>query len=194
MLRAVRVVVLAAVAVGLSVFLHVLAGGGRPAAFPLAILAILTAAAVRPLARREIRLPHLLALLAAGQVVLHWAFERSAALGTAPASGVHHHLHHQHLEPVSLPWMLAAHLAATLATALVLRHGESLLWSLWAWLTGRGSLGTPGAGPLVVLVPCGYLPVVQTALVIADIQARAPPPRSAEQTSTSTAARRFAHG
>ncbi len=135
MLRGVRVLLLAAAVVGLSVVAHGLAGGTDPGAVPLGVLAVLTAVAVRPLTRREVGLPRLLGLLGAGQLVLHVVFDRCAALSPADAAA---HAHSS--SPLA---MLGAHAVATLAVALVLRYGDAVLWRLWTWLVGRRVPGRP---------------------------------------------------
>lgn len=171
-LRAARGLVLAAVVVGLSLLSHDLAGGSRPGTVPLVVLAALSAVAVRPLTRREVGLPRLLALLGVGQVVMHVVLERSAELSaTATAST------HAHDGPVATATMLAAHAVATVVLALVLRHGDALLWRLWSWLSGRQAPGRPR--PVVVgrVVPLarGCLPTPRRAPVPGAVGGRAPP-------------------
>lgn len=169
-LRGARAFVLAAAIVGLSTTAHQLAGGADPGAVPLVALAALTVALVRPLTLREARLPTMLALLGAGQVALHFAFEWCAELARVPA-GVHHHG-----SAASGASMLAAHLVATLAVALVLRHGEIVLWRLWAWLTKRRILCARRV--LVVTAAacaCGALLTVHAAPGCDAVRARAPP-------------------
>lgn len=58
------------------------------------------------------------------------------APATAPALSGMDLMHHgggAMGSPMSV-WMLAAHMAATLATALLLAHGENALWTLASWL------------------------------------------------------------
>lgn len=167
-MRGVRVFTLAAVVVGLSAVSHHLAGGARPGAVPLAVVTVLSAAAVSPLTRRELGLPRLLGVLGAGQVGLHLAFERVAEL--APAATSHHHGASSHV------WVLGAHAVATLAVALVLRHGEALLWRLGAWLTERRLPGDPRV-PVLPAAPAaaGSLPALHAVLGGNGVRARAPP-------------------
>lgn len=139
-----RVLLLAAVVVGLSLVAHGLAGGARPGVVPLVVLTALTAVAVRPLGRHEVSMPRLIGLLGAGQVVLHVVFEQCALLSLVPGEPVHH----QHAA-APMPLMLGAHVAATLVVALVVRHGEAFLWRLWAWLTAR----LVPAGPVALVRP-----------------------------------------
>jgi len=167
-LRGARSLAVAAAAVGLSVVSHDLAGGARPGVVPLAVLAVLTLVAVRPLARREIRLPLLLAVLGAGQLALHHAFEGAARI--APVAP------HPHDAGGSTLAMLGAHAAATVAVALVLRHGDAALWRLWSWLTGRGVPAAPRAlVDVAVPPPSGALPTVRLAPVPGAVGGRAPP-------------------
>ncbi|WP_435737975.1 hypothetical protein V5D56_05095 [Cellulosimicrobium sp. PMB13] len=170
-LRAARGLVLAAVVVGLSLLSHELAGGSRPDVVPLVVLAALSAVAVRPLTRREVGLPRLLALLGAGQVVLHVVLERSAELSpTATASA------HAHDGPAATMTMLAAHAVATVVVALVLRHGDAVLWRLWTWLTRRRVPEAPRAVVVPVRpLPRRVLPSVRRAPVPGAVGGRAPP-------------------
>lgn len=130
-LHGVRALLLAAVVVGLSLVAHRLAGGAHPGVVPLVVLAALTAVAVRRAARHEISMPRLVGLLGAGQIVLHVVFEQCALLSVVPGAPGEH----QHPETMAEPLMIGAHVVATFVVALVLRHGEGLLWRLWAWLT-----------------------------------------------------------
>lgn len=169
MLREARALMLAAAAVTLSVISHGLAGGAQPDVVPLIIIGVLACVVIRPWTRRQLGMPTLLAVLGAGQLVLHFAFEGSAAVGAADALAQHHHGHH-----ASPLWMICAHAAATLVIGLVLRHGEAVLWRLW-------SLWRPVPGvPYAVVVPsgpppAGNLPALHMAAVRRAIQARAPP-------------------
>ncbi|WP_460704452.1 hypothetical protein [Myceligenerans halotolerans] len=168
-LRALRILLLAVVTVGLSLVSHLLAGGAHPGTVPLAVLTALTALAIRPLTRREIAMPRLIGVLGAGQVVLHVAFERSAALSAVPGPA------HHHQDTATTPWMIGAHAAATLVIAVALRHGEALLWRLWAWLTGHSLPGEPRV-VLVTTPPAhGYLPEVRPAFAGGPPRGRAPP-------------------
>lgn len=168
MLRGVRVLLLAAAVVGLSVVAHGLAGGADPGAVPLGVLAVLTAVAVRPLTRRQIGLPRLLGLLGAGQLVLHVVFERCAALSPSGAA-VHAHA----ASPLT---MLGAHAVATLAVAVVLRYGDAVLWRLWTWLTGCRVPGRPRSVVVRTAAPVvGVLPAVRDLLVRGAAPGRGPP-------------------
>lgn len=160
---------LAVAAVAMSLVSHLLAGGAHPGVVPLVVLTALTALAIRPLTRREITMPRLLGTLGGGQVVLHVAFERCAALSAAPGPA------HHHQDTATTPWMIGAHAVATLAIAAVLRHGEALLWRLWAWLTGRSLPGEPRVVLVTAPPPHGYLPEVRPVFTGGLPQGRAPP-------------------
>ncbi|MCB7135607.1 hypothetical protein [Cellulosimicrobium marinum] len=171
LLRAVRALVLAATAVGLSLVSHDLAGGAHPGVVPLVVLTALAAVVVRPLARREIRLPVLLAVLGVGQLALHHVFVACATLSVAPRPSSH-----QHDDALSTLAMLGAHAVATVAVALVLRHGDAVLWRLWTWLTGRQVPGHPRPLAVLAAVPVLVtLPVDRPAPVPGTVGGRAPP-------------------
>lgn len=174
MLRRARVLLLAAAVVGLSVLSHLLAGGRGPGVVPLLVLTVLTAVGVLPFTRARLGLPRLLALLGTGQLVLHVAFERCAALGPATRSAVPGHATTADLAAAVA--MLAAHAAATLGLALVLRYGDAVLWRLWAWLTGLGAVhdGAPVLVPRSAAPRTGA-PVAHAAPVRGAWHGRAPP-------------------
>lgn len=159
---------LAAVAVGLSLSSHVAAGGAYPGTVPLVVLTALTAVAVRPLTRGELAMPVLLGSLGAGQVLLHVVFEQCVILSVAPGQ-----THHADAGPA--PWMIAAHAVATLAVAGVLRHGEALVWRLWAWLTGRRLPGRPRIVVVGAPSPHGILREPRSLLAGRLVRERGPP-------------------
>lgn len=144
--RAVRAVLVVALVVGLSTGGHLLAGG-QVASWRAAVLALLLVAAgaagVTALRLTPLRL---VAVLGAGQVVVHhalsWApgghcatagssalFESTTIAGCGPAGG--------HESLWSDPAMLLAHLVATLLAGAVLGRGEQLLWTVRALLRTR---------------------------------------------------------
>ena len=140
---------LGSAAYGLGVGAHVSAGGGWPG-WPVSVMlaALLGVLGVSFTTRRR-RLPALLGALTATQAVLHVLL----ALMDGPASSCSvvaagHHAAMASCDPSvatgspamvmpSLP-MLAAHLAATAATAWLLARGEA-----WLWRTLRGLLVVP---------------------------------------------------
>lgn len=169
-LRSARVLCLAVLLVGLSVVSHQLAGGDRPRAVPLVVLTALTFALVRPLTRRQVGLPRLLGLLGAGQLGLHVAFERFAALEPVFAGPVHHH------GTASDGWMLAAHALTTVVVALVVRHGDALLWRVWTWLTRRRLPVAPALHLVAVALRAHRaLWSLHGAASVDAVRARAPP-------------------
>ena len=104
-------------AVGLTA--HLAAGGGF-ALDALLITAIVLIVVSRAAATRELRLIPLLALLTAGQLVVHIMFSATAhghALTSAPLSRN----------------MNAAHIGAVMIAALVLRHREAGKWADARW-------------------------------------------------------------
>lgn len=158
-LRALRTAVVTVVVLALAVAAHV-AGGGHVPSGPAAGAAVVAVALGAHVAtRRQLTTVALLALLAAGQFVLHHVFmaldaargpvdatampmgspghgHPVALLAVAPeaSSGVSGLAAGVDLGPVVLTPMLASHVVATLLTAVVLAGGERAVWRLWAWL------------------------------------------------------------
>ncbi|WP_380172111.1 hypothetical protein ACFEMC_22600 [Kineococcus sp. DHX-1] len=157
--RALRTAVVTVVVLALAVLAHV-AGGGHVPSGPAAGAAVVAVALVAHVAtRRQLTTAALLALLGAGQFVLHHVFMALDAArgpvdatampmatpghghpvallavlpeGSAGASGLAVGVD---LGPVVLTPMLASHVVATLLTAVALAGGERALWRLWAWL------------------------------------------------------------
>lgn len=139
----------AAVVSGATVFLaagaHAMAGGSLPD--PLIVAGLLAIAALPAvwLCGRKVSPAAMIAVLGAGQLVLHEAFgvlsqSSATAPALAPTAG---HVHV--LGPIAGhavgaaghsegAGMLLAHALATLATALLLARGEAALWALGDWL------------------------------------------------------------
>jgi hypothetical protein len=125
-LRWVRAVVVAATATGLALLGHVTGGGATPPPVTLLVLVGLVLLASLGLSGRRWTVGPLLGLLCGSQVVFHVAFggpttvthvhHGPALTGTSAMTG------HQGLA------MLAAHAAAALLTAVLLRRGEDCLW------------------------------------------------------------------
>ncbi|WP_344100349.1 hypothetical protein [Myceligenerans crystallogenes] len=156
-LHLVRVALLTAAVLGLTTGLHGAVGGATPQVVPFLALGAVTCVAVRWIARQELSFPRLLAVLGPVQVLLHLGLEGAAAPGGAPAVAAH--AAHDHgavaaeaSAASSSLLMVAAHVVATFAVALVLRYGEAVLWRLWAWLTCRTLPGRPRA----VVVPRAF--------------------------------------
>jgi len=140
-----RAVAFTAAMFALATGAHLLAGGSLPGPAIFAGLVALVLAPVMILANIRITAPVMAGLLGAGELVLHEAFNAlSVSSGVAPVAGGH--LHGTGPVPLStvapMPehaaapgaLMLILHVAATLATALVLARGEAAVWSLAAWL------------------------------------------------------------
>lgn len=145
LLRVTRVGVLSTVAVGLALMSHTLSGGHTPQPFVLACVTALVVVAVVWLSRRQAGLAASVVVLGGGQ----WCFHELAQTFAAPHAT---HLAAGQPGSFSLPVMVAAHSAATLVTALILTHGDSVLWKLWAWLTRRLPVAMPPAEPVKVLL------------------------------------------
>ncbi|WP_026556792.1 hypothetical protein [Arthrobacter sp. 35W] len=175
--RLLRSASLGAAILALAAAAHVAAGGVLPAPLILAAIAALTALGTTAATRFKLSLPAMVGLLGASQFALHQAFDTlsaglhqsvdmpslhdhslsaaaqtAAALKDATAAGLG--------EPVAAmavhdgSWaMLAAHAAATLATAIVLARGEDALWALAGWLR-------PLVRPAVVTAVFPQLPAV----------------------------------
>lgn len=167
-LRVARTVAVTAVVVGLAVAAHV-AGGGRPPR-PLALvgLAFATAYVCAWVARRRLSLPLLAGLLAAGQWALHHAFDLVGAACAPVTAPMHagHAVAAGSCEPVAAAagvvagrhaaapsWaMLAAHVAATAVSALVLASGDRALWALCGLLAALLPALPRAAAPVAVPV------------------------------------------
>ena len=152
---------------------HLAAGGELPT--PAIMLAVLSLTALGSTTATRLRLgfPALAALLGGGQVALHEVFTAFSSSGTAAGSGpAASHVSHvagpgfltpaaDHLAgaaATAAPLMLAAHVLATLGSALLLAKGEAALWALAAWLRPLVALPQPvacddGAPPLAAFPP-----------------------------------------
>jgi hypothetical protein len=151
-LRVFRTVAITAVVVGLAATAHVAGGGQVPRPLGVAGLSLGTAYVCAWTARRRLSLAAITGLLAAGQWLLHHAFDLLEAPVCAPVTAEHagHPAGHapatclgdvatsgalaaSHAAP---SWaMLAAHAVATAVTALLLASGERALWALCALLS-----------------------------------------------------------
>lgn len=161
-LRLVRAVLVTAVVVSLAGAGHLLGGGTLPGPAVLLGLALLVLWPVLRLSARPLTLPILLGTLGTAQVGLHEAFTLlSVPPACAPAHGTAHGCrpgavsvlsHHEPSGPGAA--LLAGHLLAAVAAALVLRRTEAALCSLRDWLR---PLTAPPRRPrllLVLLRPC----------------------------------------
>lgn len=168
-----RATAVATVILALAAGAHLAAGGELPA--PAIMLAVLSLTALGSTTATRLRLgfPALAALLGGGQVALHEVFTAFSSSGTAAGSGpAASHVSHvagpgfltpaaDHLAGAAAtagPLMLAAHVLATLGSALLLAKGEAALWALAAWLRPLVALPQPvacddGAPPLAAFPP-----------------------------------------
>jgi hypothetical protein len=128
---ALRSVIFAVIAVGLSAAAHVLAGGGSPPAAGVAVSAALTACLSLPLFRKALRPLALLGVVGPAQGVLHPVFN---ALTTPTA-----HAHSASVTNFSLT-MLAAHIGSAVLAALLVVAIDPLVRSMterWALRVAR---------------------------------------------------------
>jgi hypothetical protein len=140
---------------GLAAAAHTAGGGHLPPAPVLALLAVLVLLPVTVLARQRLSFASVAAALGAGQLALHTAFSSlpgpvdHCSPAVISADG-----HHQaqtipdcaaagtgilalHVPALPGPVMVTAHILAVAATALLLAHGETVLWRMLAWLAPR---------------------------------------------------------
>ncbi|MBF5081271.1 hypothetical protein [Quadrisphaera sp. INWT6] len=193
-LRAARGLALALVVVGIASTAHLAGGGDLPPGLLLAGVVVAAAFAAHAATARRVTLPAALALLGAGQVVLHVAFTvlaapagagagaLRAAQSASPAGALHVHAHGGPLSGLLLPVdaaagaasaagtagtagaadpsagaaaaaMLAAHVVATLAAAVVLAGADRSLWLLLAWLAPLAAVLAASASAVVPRLP-----------------------------------------
>ncbi len=189
--RLLRAGTLALAAVSLALAAHTLAGGQRPGVLPLLAAAVtLTCGAVLMTGRRVGAVSTTAALVAA-QAGLHAWF--SATTGTGCTLSGWLTGHHAVAVSGSCPppaaaaaapdaapaamVMAAAHLAAVAATALLLAHGDALLWRLSALARGvlpRVPRSAALLVPIRLFVDRGSSRAVPTPLALA-VRRRGPP-------------------
>lgn len=147
LLRIPRSLGIAAAIFSLAAGAHVLGGGLLPSLGILAALGVAILVPIAALSGRRFSFPLLIALTGAGQVILHSCFTALSLPGQclpAVAVGSRHH------EPVTCAGpstaipahavehpsalMVTAHLAAVLATALLLAKGDEALFRIRQWL------------------------------------------------------------
>lgn len=139
---------------------HVAAGGAAPGPVLIVLLGVVVTAVAAQVVRCRLGLPALVGVLAAGQVILHYAlgFSAPSAAGCAARSGssaAGHALHNGHgvdggvlasgdaalcadggmavAGPAGAGagwWMLAAHAVAIVLLAAVLARGERAVWAV----------------------------------------------------------------
>jgi hypothetical protein len=157
-----------AVLAGLSALLaaigHAAGGGTFPEPAVLVLLLPLLALAFTGVARHCSGLPGTVAVLAAGQLVLHNAIEL---------------LHASHAVLAQDTRMLAVHAVATLITALAMRHadrGTAALVTALGRVLPRRLVPPPADRPLPVLAVPGPAVPAQLARAFAVAHARRGPP------------------
>lgn len=194
--RSVRTTALGGSITALAAGAHAWAGADLPHPLILTALVAVTVLASTAIGRLPLRLPALMAVLAAGQLALHEAFvalapggEASPSSAAALGRGWHQHsgdalsalgslsslgggapaATHDHTSPL----MLALHAAATVACAVVIRRAEHALGLLATWLRPLTRLPEPAA----VLPPAAALPVAPRAVRrVLPWRQLAPPP------------------
>lgn len=156
--RLLRTATIGATILSLAAAAHMLAGGVLPAPSIMAALMALHILCSIVATKFQLGLPAMMGLLATSQLVLHQAFDTfSVSIHTSVATesasslaSMHQHGGSADAYAAMLPdagalgmvhhgvamsaWMLAAHIGATLAAAVLLAQGENALWALAAWL------------------------------------------------------------
>ncbi|WP_426302130.1 hypothetical protein [Arthrobacter sp. R-11] len=183
--HALRSAALALAILSLATGAHVIAGGTLPALPLVLALLALTGLATTAATRFKLGLPAVAALLGGGQVLLHEAFTALGPVTAGPVSAgpvaEAPHVHHallpavgdvvadglQHLDAADSPFgwfMLAGHVLASAASALLFAKGEQALWQLASWLRPLwrvlAPLFTPDAGtrPAAAGAPSAFIP------------------------------------
>lgn len=181
-LRAGRAGALSVVTLVLAGGAHLVGGGALPGLPALAGLLIPIGCAALLLTRTRVGLAGLLAWLAAAQagthvglavlsapvsVVPHWHRAGAGILPIEPTAAL---TGHQHVLP-DAP-MLAAHLAATVLTAMALAVGERLIWLLHDLWARRSQPAQPIPAPI-----CLRITPIPPPAPVAPCRARRPDPR-----------------
>lgn len=147
-----RALTVTGLVIGIAAAAHTAGGGHLPPAPILCLLAALVLLPVTVLARRRLSLPSVAGALSAGQLALHTAFTSlPGPVDHCAPTAIAAHGHHQaqtipdcataapgilalHLPTLPGPVMVTAHILAVAATALLLAHGEKMLWRMLEWL------------------------------------------------------------
>ncbi len=145
--RRTRTLIVAAAIVTLAAGAHLLGGGSLPNVGVLMGLAALIIVPVALLTARRFSIKAMVATLGSGQLVLHEAFIQLASTPTVDMAA-----HSHGMVGVDSKLMLAVHLLATVATAVVLAKNEAALFALIGWLRPLVRLPTALALPLTELV------------------------------------------
>ena len=179
-----RALAVAVVILALSAAAHASAGGAIPGPGPATVLALVLAGAALLVTRWRLSRTGSLALLAAGQLVVHEALlltshgqdagppldggdDSGSAAPTGWAAAIaalaRHAAEHDAASTTPAGVMLAAHVVATIATGLALARGEDLLWTVWGWLQ-----------PLRALLARPLVPAPPQARPVPPLMARRP--------------------
>lgn len=160
--RTLRALVVLVVVVGLATTGHLLAGGAVASWRAVVLALLLVGAAVAGLTSLRLTGPRLLALLGAGQVVVHHALAYAPGGHCAAPTGsadlfasttvVSCGQAEAHVALWADPAMLLGHLVATLVAAAVVGRGERLLWDAADLLRPR-PLRLPEAVPAMQAAP-----------------------------------------
>lgn len=171
--RVSRALTVAAATLLLAAAAHLSAGGHLPPAPVMAALSAIVILTAVLVAGRRLTAPVLAAYLASGQFTLHLAFSALASpnnpqpgAGAGASTGAHVHalpVHapvpagtvtaHEHLSTDTSPLMLGLHLAAILATALIMARGEAAVWAVAHWLRPLLGLPQPAAVESGIRIP-----------------------------------------
>lgn len=167
LLRVVRTAAIAFCVVGLSLAAHLLAGGGTPGAATLLVTVAGVTLYAGALTRERLSGYQLIAVLGAGQVVLHTVFM---------LAGGHH---------AGGAIMIAAHAGAAVALGVALAYGERAVWGLWCWLHARLALPRVAppepAGPTTCLADTAVARA-QLTWIGTSVMWRGPPAARSHQT------------
>lgn len=122
----------AVVSTALALISHLMAGAALPALPGLALPLLLATGVCILLARVRLPAARLLLSVGASQVIFHNLFMMGATELGGAGGDAHHAVGSPVHEAHSSGWMVLAHVAATVLTALALRHGELVLAQLCA--------------------------------------------------------------
>ena len=194
-MRLARASVVATATVVLALVAHVLGGGAPPSVVVLGPLVAVTLAATVPFTGRRISPLGAVALLGAGQLLLHHAFELFGTMGCAPTgepgAGMAGHVHAaqtvgctvstSHADALAgsvlgASAMLVVHVVATLLTALLIAGTDQALAWVVTWLRPLVALLTPVLLPAFAPLPVKVaMPGVVARRDVGVVPLRGPP-------------------
>lgn len=190
--RIARASATAVVVFSLAAGAHLAGGSALPNPLILTGLGMITLLAVTVLARRKLPLTGVLAVIAAGQVLLHEAFSTlTTTAACIPATRNHFGPQQVHCAPAGVlehahgavlfesPVMMGTHAAAVVATALMLSHGETALELALQWFRPLSTLPrVPTCPPLADLPLVPVRPARTYLSPLLDIRPLRGPPLS----------------